>query len=64
MPPFEIIPAWGFDPLSPGGRGGKVMTYKRTLMVKGPGVGSEGRGDIGVRFDTLNELKGGGGGGP
>ena len=40
------------------------MTYKRTLMVKGPGVGSEGRGDIGARFDTLNELKGGGGGGP
>ena len=27
-------------------------------MVKGPRVGCEGRGDIGVRFDRLNELKG------
>ena len=33
-------------------------------MVKGAGVGGEGRGDIGVRFDKLNELKGGGGGCP
>ena len=28
-------------------------------MVKGPGVGGEGRGDLGVRFDKLNELRGG-----
>ena len=27
-------------------------------MVKGPGVGGEGRGDVGVRFDRLNELGG------
>ena len=26
-------------------------------MVKGPGVGGEGRGDLGVRFDRLNELR-------
>ena len=26
-------------------------------MVKGPGVGDEGRGDLGVRFDKLNELR-------
>ena len=32
------------------------ITYKRILMVKG--VGCEGRGDIGVRFDRLNELEG------
>ena len=25
----------------------KGMTYKRILMVKGPGVGNEGRGDSG-----------------
>ena len=36
------------------------MTDKRILIVKGPGarVGCEGRGDLGVRFDRLNELKG------
>ena len=27
-------------------------------MVKGPGVGCEGCGDLGVRFDRLNELEG------
>ena len=27
-------------------------------MVKGPGAGGEGRGDLGVRFDKLNELGG------
>ena len=27
-------------------------------MVKGPGVRGEGRGDLGVRFDRLNELRG------
>ena len=27
-------------------------------MVKGPGGGCEGRSDLGVRFDKLNELKG------
>ena len=27
-------------------------------MVKGPKVGCEGRGDLGVRFDKLNELRG------
>ena len=27
-------------------------------MVKGPGVEGEGRGDLGVRFDKLNELRG------
>ena len=27
------------------------MTYKRIFMVKGPGVGCEGRSDLGVRFD-------------
>ena len=26
-------------------------------MVKRPGVGGEGRGDLGVRFDRLNELR-------
>ena len=26
-------------------------------MVEGPGVGGEGQGDIGVRFDRLNELR-------
>ena len=31
--------------------------YKRILMVKGPGVRDEGRGDLGVRFDKLNELR-------
>ena len=34
------------------------MTYERILMVKGPGVRGEGRGDLGVRFDRLNELRG------
>ena len=29
-------------------------------MVKGPGVECEGRGDLGVRFDRLNELRGAG----
>ena len=41
-------------------------TYKRILMVKGPEIGDEGRGDIGVRFDPstgsghrrLNEPRG------
>ena len=28
-------------------------------LVEGPGVGCEGRGDIGVRFDRLNELRDG-----
>ena len=27
-------------------------------MVEGPGVRSKGRGDLGVRFDRLNELRG------
>ena len=27
-------------------------------MVKGPGVRGKGRGDLGVRFDRLNELRG------
>ena len=27
-------------------------------MVKGPGVGCKGRGDLGVRFDRINELRG------
>ena len=27
-------------------------------MVEGLGVGCEGRGDLGVRFDKLNELRG------
>ena len=27
-------------------------------MVKGPGVRGEGHGDLGVRFDRLNELRG------
>ena len=36
----------------------KGITYKRILIVKGPGVGCEGRGDSGVRFDRLNELGG------
>ena len=27
-------------------------------MVKGPEIGGEGRGDIGVRFDRLNEPRG------
>ena len=27
-------------------------------MVKGLGAGYEGRGDLGVRFDKLNELRG------
>ena len=27
-------------------------------MVKGPGVRGGGRGDLGVRFDRLNELRG------
>ena len=26
-------------------------------MVEGPGVRGEGQGDIGVRFDRLNELR-------
>ena len=29
-------------------------------MVKRPGVGGEDRGDLGVRFDRLNELRVGG----
>ena len=34
------------------------MTYKSIFMAKGPGVGCEGRGNLGVRFDRLNELRG------
>ena len=34
------------------------MTHKRILMVEGLEMGFEGCGDLGVRFDRLNELGG------
>ena len=35
------------------------ITDKKIRMVKGLGVEGEGRGELGVRFDKLNELRDG-----
>ena len=34
------------------------IPYKKILIVEGSGVGGESRGDLGGRFDKLNELRG------
>ena len=34
------------------------IPYKKIRTVEGSGMGGEGRGDLGVRFDRLNELRG------
>ena len=70
LPPVSIPFIW-FDPStdSATGLGDRsqrarlrargALSLSKGRRVKGPEVRCEGRGDIGVRFDKLNELRGG-----